>query len=358
MTGDEAGPRREDERVVSIPDGVRRTVAADDLPLSMHPSFRADTIGRLSEAVHVKLAATIARVLEDRPSIRAQGNRFVLPSSVLWSCCYGLPIRLKFPEGANLRVQFHRRGLGAAQVGKESVPVSKSQSPMHMGETDVDFGADFAQVAWQIPLDSLERKLGALLGSPVTRRLEVDPVLDLTTPQARTMLQVLESLLGIIDAGPAGPSQLIRSELESALLVALLCSARHNYRDTIERGAPAAAPWQVRRAESYIEANWDKPVSVEDIVAASGASARSVFRAFRQSRGYTPLQFVKQVRLRQAKRLLEDPAANLSVTEIALVCGFSDISNFSKDFSRTFGVPPSNFLQGKRAGGNFPAAQS
>ena len=323
-------------------------MAADDLPLSIHPSFRADTIDRLSEAVHTKLSAKITKILEVEPSIHAQGNRFVLPSSVLWSCSYGLPVRLKFPAGPNLRVQFHRRGLGAVRIGKEMVAVNKSQSPMHMGETEVDFGADFAQVAWQVPLDSLERKLGALLGVSVTRRLEFDAVLDLTTPQSLTMVQVLESLLGIIDTGAAGPARLIRSELESALLVALLCSARHNYRDPLDREGPAAAPWQVRRAESYIEANWDQPVTVETIVAASGASARSVFRAFRQSRGYTPLQFVKQVRLRHGRRLLEDCGANLSVTEVALTCGFSDISNFSKDFSKAFGVAPSSLLQGKR----------
>lgn len=344
--------RRLEERVASrFRDGVRTTVAADDLPLSMHPSFRADTIDRMAEAVHTRLAATITEVVQDCPSIDAQGNRFALPSSVLWSCSYGLPLRLAFPEGPDLRVQFHRRGLGAARIDKEMVPVNKRQAPMHMARTDVEFGADFAQVAWQIPLDSLARKLGALLGSPVTRRLEFAPVLDLTTPQSRTMVQVLEALLGIIDAGHGGPAKLLRTELESALLVALLCSAGHSYRDSIDRGVPAAAPWQVRRAESYIEANWDKPVTVETIVSASGASARSVFRAFRQSRGYTPLQFVKQVRLRHARRLLEDPGSNGNVTQIALLCGFSDISNFSKDFAKTFGVPPSRLLRGKRSAG-------
>ena len=91
--------------------------------------------------------------------------------------------------------------------------------------------------------------------------------------------------------------------------------------------------------------NWDKPITLEDIVTASGASARSVFRAFRQSRGYTPLQFRKHIRLLRAKQLLHDESAALSVTEVALICGFPDLSRFSKDFSRAFGVAPSTVLR-------------
>jgi transcriptional regulator GlxA family with amidase domain len=162
------------------------------------------------------------------------------------------------------------------------------------------------------------------------------------------MLHVLASLLEITHAGPAASARLLRSELESALLVALLCAARHNYRDVLERDFPAAAPRQVHRAESFIEANWDKPITVDNIVEASGASARSVFRAFRQSRGYTPLQFAKQIRLQHAKRLLQDCDSTKKVTEVALTCGFSDLSRFSKDFSRAFGVAPSTLLQRKR----------
>ena len=200
-------------------------------------------------------------------------------------------------------------------------------------------------MAWRVPLTALENKLAALTGSPVVRRLEFDPVLDLQTPSARAMLGVLDALLTSIDAAPGAPGQLIRTELESALLVSLLCSSAHNYSDRLDGAVPAAAPWQVQRAENYIEANWNQPISIEDIVAATGSSARSLFRAFHQSRGYTPLQFTKEVRLRNAHRVLSQTRPGITVTEVALTCGFSDLSRFSKDFSRAFGVSPSGLLR-------------
>jgi len=310
-----------------------------DMPLSGHPNFRAERLDRLSELLHERLSAKISKVLK-KPFIDAKGNRCDLPTSVLWSCSYSVPLRLKFPEGQHLRVQFWRRGLGATQTQKEVIAVHQGQSCISFAEAEVDFGDDLAQLAWRIPLEILERKLVALTGCSVTRRLEFDPVLPLITPQSRTMLQILDSLLGVVDAGlPAAPAKSMRVELESALAVSLLCASRHNYRDLLDRNCPAAAPWQVRRAESFIETNWDKPITLEDIVAASGASARSVFRAFRRSRGYTPLQFRKHIRLLHAKQLLHDNSSALSVTEVALVCGFSDLSRFSKDFSRALACP-------------------
>lgn len=318
------------------------------LPLSAHPGFCATSLDHLAEHLDSILSASIVKMPEKYLSIDAHAHRFDLSSTGLWSCSYHPPLALQFPEGPLLRVQFQRTGIGAMRAENHSVEVRSDQGAIHSGKAEVDFGDGFTQLAWRIPFGVLEGKLAALTGSSIADPLKFDPVLNLITPQARAMMRILEAILDVADAEIPVPTRLVRTELESALLVAFLCASSHNYRDLLERSVPAAAPWQVRRAESYIEANWDKPVTIEDIVTASGTSSRSIFRAFQHSRDYTPLQFLKQVRLRHAKRLLEDPCSDLSVTDIAMACGFSDVSNFSKDFSRTFRVPPSMVLRGKR----------
>ena len=316
-----------------------------DLPLSSHPDFRIRSVDALAENLQTRFSATLSKVAEQHEPFDAKGNRFALPSTILWSCSYSRPLRLRFPEGRLLRVQFQREGVGATRAGREVIAVTENQACVFAGEAEVDFREDYIQLAWRVPIDTLERKLAALTGDPLARPLEFAPAMELSTPQARAMLHILESLLGLIDAGPTVPTVLMQSELESALLVSLLCSASHDYRELLERGTPAAAPWQVRRGESFIEANWDKPFNLEELVAATGASARSLFRTFRQNRGYTPRQFLKQVRLHRARQLLLDPGSALNVTDIALICGFSDLSRFSKDFSKAFGVSPSVLLQ-------------
>jgi hypothetical protein len=53
------------------------------------------------------------------------------------------------------------------------------------------------------------------------------------------------------------------------------------------------APWQVRVAEEYIEANWDQLLTIEALAIVTGASVRTIFHSFKRSCGYTPMDFVK-----------------------------------------------------------------
>lgn len=316
-------------------------MSSHNLPLSTCPAFRVETIRLLAETVHDALSAAVVQARSGGQRIDARGNRFDLPGSCLWACSYGMPLRLRFPDGRAWRVQFRRGGAGAVYTQRKVLHVDASCSTVHASTSEVDFGADYVQVVWRVTPELLVQKLAALTGSAIVQRLDISPVLPLGTPQAQAMLHTLDALLTLSETPARALARIMATELESAMLVGLLFSAQHQYRELLDRAAPTAAPWQVSRAEAFIAAHWDKPIQIEDIVAATGASARSVFRAFRQSRGCTPGQFVKQIRLQHARRLLRDTAQNLSVTEVALLCGFADLSGFSKEFARVFGTPPS-----------------
>jgi AraC-like DNA-binding protein len=111
----------------------------------------------------------------------------------------------------------------------------------------------------------------------------------------------------------------------------------------------AIVPWQVRRTEKFIEANWDQPLNMDEIASAVGASKRTIFRAFQEARGYSPKVFAKQVRLQHAREMLESAdAATTTVTEIAFTCGFNDLGHFSRDYRQSFGELPSRALQSAR----------
>ena len=129
-------------------------------------------------------------------------------------------------------------------------------------------------------------------------------------------------------------------------MVMFLHANQHNYSHLLEQEPADAAPWQVRRAEDYIEANWDKPISLEAIATVSGVSIHSLAKIFRRSRGYSPMEFVKQVRLRHAGELLQHPGASTTVSGVAFACGFADLARFEDDYFRAFGKRPSDMLRG------------
>jgi transcriptional regulator GlxA family with amidase domain len=139
------------------------------------------------------------------------------------------------------------------------------------------------------------------------------------------------------------------AQLEQAILVAFLCGTGHNYSRLLDGRPKKSAPWQVRRVEEYIEAHWDQPVSIEGLAVVANASARSIFQSFRECRGYSPMNFLKQTRLRHARETLVKPVSNTSVTSVSFACGFGNLGRFANDYQNVFGETPSETLNRSRS---------
>jgi AraC family transcriptional regulator len=106
---------------------------------------------------------------------------------------------------------------------------------------------------------------------------------------------------------------------------------------------------RVNRAIDHIVRNLDRPVPLEDVAAAAHFSPFHFHRVFRALVGETVGQFVKRLRLERALRMLSH-GRRRTLTEIALACGFSSSSDFSRCFKQRYGTPPSAFdLQEWRA---------
>jgi transcriptional regulator GlxA family with amidase domain len=84
----------------------------------------------------------------------------------------------------------------------------------------------------------------------------------------------------------------------------------------------------------------------------SGLSASRLQALFREVTGYPPLEYLRRLRVEEARRLLAD--RRLSVKEVAARTGFRDTSHFSKVFRRVDGLSPAHFrdalLIGSQAG--------
>jgi transcriptional regulator GlxA family with amidase domain len=140
------------------------------------------------------------------------------------------------------------------------------------------------------------------------------------------------------------------AELEQALTIAFLSAHRHNFSEFLGAPAKEAAPRMVRLAEEYIEASWDRAITIEELASQTNTSIRSLYAAFRKNRGYTPMAFAKAVRLQRAKKMLQEANQRTSVSEIAFKCGFGNLGHFASDFRKMFGELPSELLARTRRG--------
>ncbi len=137
-----------------------------------------------------------------------------------------------------------------------------------------------------------------------------------------------------------------QQQLEQTLITSLLLAHRHSYSDALLRPQSAVAPFYVKRAEAFIEAHYAMPLSLADIAAHAGVSARSLQNGFQNFRSMTPMAFLRSVRLKRAQEALlrADPACT-TVMEIALGCGFHHMGEFASLYRRTFGETPKQTLQ-------------
>jgi AraC-like DNA-binding protein len=322
-----------------------RLLIPQKTPLDDHPAFRASHYNALEEAVATKLAAKFVELPSRPKTLDARANRFDLPNGSLWFCSYGTPVAIRFPEPDHVRVQFHHAGVGATWIGDTLAPVNANQGCITSTAAEFDFGADFQQVVWRVSKDSVRKKLSSLTEAPLSGDVAFNHKLDLDKPQARLFTHLIECTIRAAETVSGKPGKIVLAELEQALTSTFLAASEHRYRDHLEGRSPAAAPWQVRRAEAYIAANWDQPREFEKLAEVTGASVGSIFRAFKQSRGYTPFEFAKRIRLNHARRMLEEAESGGSVTSICFACGFSDLGRFSKDFAQAFGERPSDVLK-------------
>ncbi len=89
-----------------------------------------------------------------------------------------------------------------------------------------------------------------------------------------------------------------------------------------------------------MEANKEQPLTSTELATMIGVSRRQLERLFRVHLKQSPLSYYQQIRLKSARKLLEQ--TSMSVTEVGSACGFSSTDHFSRRFKLLFGVPPRN----------------
>jgi AraC family transcriptional regulator len=109
----------------------------------------------------------------------------------------------------------------------------------------------------------------------------------------------------------------------------------------IPRGGFAA--WQSRRLAAYVDANLAGKIVIKDLAASLDLSVGHFCRAFKRTFGMPARIWIRQRRIELAQSLMLTTGASLS--EIALSCGMSDQSHFTRSFRRIVGEAPSSWRQ-------------
>lgn len=108
---------------------------------------------------------------------------------------------------------------------------------------------------------------------------------------------------------------------------------------------------QVSRAIAKIRAGFDRPLRIGDIAAAAGMSPSSLHEHFKLVTKMTPLEYQKQLRLQEARRLMLSGGTTAGSAGFAV--GYESPSQFNREYARLFGAPPRRDIERLQGSGNL-----
>lgn len=103
------------------------------------------------------------------------------------------------------------------------------------------------------------------------------------------------------------------------------------------------SPRPLRQVTDYINARLDQELGLEELAAIAKLSQYHFSRSFKHSTGRSPYQYVIYQRVEQAKQLLKQ--GEMSISEVAITCGFTHQSHLNRHFKRLTGLTPKAFMK-------------
>ena len=164
-------------------------------------------------------------------------------------------------------------------------------------------------------------------------KIELLPILKTYDPQIEQLVQLFWAEMKRDRFGE-------RLYLESLAQVLVIHLLRHycTFEPVFRKYNNGLAPYKLRQTIDYIHAGLDRDLSLE-VMAKQVGMSRSYFAVrFKQAMGIAPHQYVTQQRIDKAKQLLKE--RSLTITEIALECGFASQSHLNKVFRKYVRTTP------------------
>ncbi len=111
---------------------------------------------------------------------------------------------------------------------------------------------------------------------------------------------------------------------------------------------------EISRAIDKIRSNFHRPLKIEELARELGMSVSGFHHQFKAVTGMSPLQFQKQLRLQEARRLML--VEGLDATSAGYRVGYNDPSHFNRDYRKLFGAPPMRDIERFREVSTYASA--
>lgn len=315
-------------------------------------SLRSSDVDELARAVGRSLCPVRLRPVRQGAPLRARVTSRRLLNVSLTRMYYDSDVRIELDRQRQFyAVQVPITGSAVVRSGARRVRAAPGRGSVTAPAQPwtILWSAGCEQWVVRIDAAALQLHLSDLLGRPLPKPLAFDPVLDLASGRGRTVYDNLAFMAAQLNRADSTftDSVVAVANLEQGLMTGLLLTAESNYRHLLDAPGPATSSRVVGQVVALIESHPEAPHTIAELAREQGVSVRSLERAFRRDLGSTPSDYLRQVRLRRARELLQASATDaVTVGQVARRLGFVHPGRFAVLYRRAFGETPSETLRG------------
>ena len=231
------------------------------------------------------------------------------------------------------------RGEKQLWVGGEGYPYDRSR--FLITSLDLPANSEVLAASPELPCLGLTLRLDLRMLAELIAQSDLPPTRD--RPVAKgvgigsvtpAMLVSFERLLALLDEPESIPvlAPLIQREIHYRLLQSDQASRLRQITSVDGQG------YRIAKAIDWLKLNYTSALRVDDLAARVQMSTPTFHHHFRQLTAMSPLQYQKWLRLNEARRLMLNE--HQDVSSAAFKVGYESPSQFSREYSRLFGVPP------------------
>lgn len=320
-----------------------------NLPLSGYPLFSGSDVELSREALSRIFNPVFLEPGKSENSFQFSAQGVKLPHLWISSISYrGNSVLGPVEPGDYHTLQVIPSGTFLFEIDGQKMSANPAQALMLSSGQQVQLQpADNSQCLSLVVKDKdLQDVISTWVGHSKIPPIQFQKQLTMTNPSVVSFLSYFYTVIDDLDrTGGIIKIPAAVASLENMLMTFMLCGLEHNLGDLLSKKSPEAGSKQVREVEEYLDDNSSTPINMKVLTQVTGYSGRSIYRAFRRYRDYTPMEYLRNVRIRLARKKLLHAKPGSMITTIAYECGFTHLGRFSAEYKRCFGEKPSETLQ-------------
>ncbi len=327
-------------------------------PLASHALFHTRDVDQAREAVARVFCPHVLNPCGARRSLDARHHSAPVFRDVSLNYVqYGPAVDIEPGQlGSFYLLQMPLRGSAEVSCGSQRATVGQGMAslPSPTEHLKMRWADDSPHLILRLSQGAVVRQVEQLAQTAVHRPLVFGLGLAMDTPALAPLAGFVRYLADTleVDAGFAG--SLLAQQAEAYLLSMLLLQAPHNYSEALRGdGRRPLLPRVVRRAQDFMQANVQRPLTLADLCDHLHVSARSLQQAFVDHTGESPMVYWRNLRLDKVREALRRAAsqasAGASVTRVAEDHGFLHMGHFAAQYQRRFGERPVETLKSSPA---------